>query len=482
MAEIKAITYRIPWFQKPVLLPVALALVGLFWLFNAGLGMTAALSIVLLAQAVFFILLIRRPVWAMAALIVGQLTACNYMVGLPGGTLMSLRFLWTILALLLLVPTLRRQGGIELGNRARRILIPAVIFFCWVTMTMSINTDMASTLKQLREIATALIIVILLPAAVKNERDLKILAMVALITCSVSALFALQQHWTMGFQSYTLYGNPIMYQRAEGLSESPVQLGFNLPMVLLPMVAIYFFKGVSSNARKILILLAIAISIALYFTFTRSGIYSLAPGLLLMALLMKGRARIGLLAVLLVMGVAFLYFINTSDDNRYSQTFGEETSAAGRLVLWQAGVKVACDNPIFGIGRDKFEEESLKYASVIDSELMTTQGAGATLGQYEAHNDFITVWASFGTVALLAYLWLFAGAFRNFLDAYRKSRSRFIKGLAVGCFSALAAYIVNAFTHYVMDTSELMWIMFGLSIATAKVALSQRKSKVKETA
>jgi len=221
-------------------------------------------------------------------------------------------------------------------------------------------------------------------------------------------------------------------------------------------------------------------SVALYFTFTRSGIYSLAPGLLLIFLMMKGRSKMALLLVVLIVGAAFLYFVEASDNNRYSQGFGEDTSATGRLVLWQAGVKVASDNPVIGIGRDNFEKESLKYASVIDTELMATQDAGVALGQYEAHNDFITVWASYGTVALLVYLWLFVGAFRNFRDAYRRSRSRFIKGLAVGCIGALAAYIVNAATHNVMDSSMLLWILCGLSIATAKIALSPRPYKVKE--
>jgi O-antigen ligase len=469
------------WFQNPALFPVAVALVGLCWLFSTGLGITVQLSVVLVAQTVCFILLLRRPVWAMAALIVGQLTACTYMVGLPGGTLISIRFLWTILALLLLLPVLRTQGGMELGNRARRILIPAVIFFCWVTMTMSINTDMASTMKQLREIATALVVLIVLPATIKNERDLKILALVALITCSISALFALQQRWTMGFPGYTLYGSPIPYSRVQGLSESPVQLAFNLPIVLMPMVAMCFFKGVSSNTRKLLVLLAIVMTVALYFTLTRSGLYSLAPGLLLMFLLMKGRAKVGFLLAILILGVAFWGFIGMSENNRYSQGFGEESSAAGRLVLWQAGLRVAWDNPVVGIGRDNFEEESLKYAAVIDTELKTTQGAGRALGQYEAHNDFITIWASFGTVAILAYLWLFVGTFRNFVDAYRRSRSRFIKGLAIGCVGALGTYIVSAATHNVMDTSLLLWILCGLSIATTKIALSQRDSKVKET-
>ena len=113
MAEIKAIAYTPRWYQHPLVLPVAAILVGMFWLFNFRLGMTAPLSIVLLAQIVLFLLLLKRPVWAMAALIVGQLTACNYMTTLPGGMVISIRFLWTILALFLLVPIIRSKGGID---------------------------------------------------------------------------------------------------------------------------------------------------------------------------------------------------------------------------------------------------------------------------------------------------------------------------------------------------------------------------------
>jgi O-antigen ligase len=489
VAQTIAITAKSPWYRSSRLAYGALVVLVLTVFFNSTVGFPVTLSAVLATQLVLFVLLMQRPVWAIAALIIGQLTTNNLMVPL-GGTLISLRFLWTILALVLLVPILYKKGGVKLGSRARRIIIPAIIFSGWIIVTGFMNTDLSRVFQDLRMIITWLVILVLMPAVVKNERDVKRLALVALITCSVSAVFALQQHYQfldlsfLGLPKYELYGvyDPRdSYYRVSGLSESAVQLGFNLPVILLPMAAIFFGKGLSSRNRKLLLLLIIVISAALYFTYTRSGIYSLAPGLLLIVFLMKGKAKKGVFLTLLIVGIAFLIFTQMTG-SRYSKGFGEEGSATGRLVLWQAGVNIAIDNPVIGIGSYRFEEASLAYASAVDPDLMHHEtGAGRALGQYEAHNDFITIWASYGTVALLAFLWLILGIFRNFLDAYRNSRSYFLKRLALGCSGAVAAYIVSAFTHNVLGTSMLIWLLGGLSIATTKIALSRPLSKEKRT-
>ncbi len=114
------------------------------------------------------------------------------------------------------------------------------------------------------------------------------------------------------------------------------------------------------------------------------------------------------------------------------------------------------------------------------ANLRSTMGGNnfrGALGFYEAHNDFITVWAEYGTVALLAYLWVFTGIFRNFLETYRRSSSLFLKSLALGCFGAIICYMVNAFTHNVMDSSQLLWIFAGLSLATTKLTLSEQTAQ-----
>ena len=473
-----AIDRPVRWFQNPLLLPAIVVILGLFFVGTTQWGLSGPLCLALIAQVIFFLLLLYRPVWAIAALIVGQFTESDYMFPLMG-TMISVRFLWTIMAISFLVPILIRRGGIKLGAKAKRVVIPAIMFVSIATVANYVNTDLADTVKYLRIHATGLTILFLLPATVKNGKDIKILAVVALVTASISALVAVMQHYSFrGFPVYELYPGTFMNQRTPGLTLSEIHLSFYLPIIIVVLVAIYFLRAVGPRARKLLLILMFIMMAGLFFTLTRSGMYALVPGLLALILLMKGKMRMRLLVIFLIMAVGFLGYSEIKN-NRFSKGFGEEKSAAARLVLWQAGVNIAKDNPVLGIGSWRYKEVSAAYASTIDPELMATMGAGADLGEFEAHADFITVWVSFGTLALLAYLWLFVSIFRNFFVAYRESSTRFLKAISLGCFGAMAAYIVNAATHNVMDNSMLLWILGGLSIATTKLALSKRPSKAK---
>ena len=333
---------------------------------------------------------------------------------------------------------------------------------------------------------SALVFLIFIPAVVKSEKDLKRLGIVILITCFVSSLFGILQY-IGGFvvippyAIYDIYEPEGSFVRVFGLSESAVQLGFNLPMILLPLIGLYFIRGINSHSRKIIILIAIVISIALYLTFTRSGLYSLVPGAIFLLFSLKGKARRSLFLLVLCAIVVGLVFLGIST-NRYSQGFGDDSSSTGRLVLWQAGVQIALDNPITGIGWARFRDVSTQYAAFINTDLMEHEsGAGEALGRYEAHNDFIHIWAAFGSLALISFIWIFIGIFKNFFIAYRRLRTRFLRGFTIGCFGAVAAYIVNAFTHNVMDTSMLLWIIGGLSIACIKLVMNDKYPKKVET-
>jgi len=438
------------------------------YLFSFLFGYDISVSLVLAAQIFLYVLLFNRPVWAMAALIVGQLTlpTYSYILGELG---ISVIFSWSTLTLLLLVPILSRKGGIRLGSGARRIIIPAIILVGVAAIANFVNIDPTFAMQYLRQEFSWLVILILLPAAVKNERDLKRLALVALITASVSAIFAWMQWYTPALRD-DLEG------RMVGLTVHPSHLGYTTPLVLLPTVAVYFLKGVNSRARKLIMLLIIIMAVGLYLSFTRTGIYSLASGLLLMVLLMKGKPKKELFLITLIVGAAFFYYVSM-ESNRYYEV--EEGRDEGRWALYQSGVNIALDYPLLGIGAYRFTEVSMEYASAIAPSLIE-KGAAGSLGLHTAHNDFITIWASFGTVALLAYLWLLVGIFRNFLEASRHSHTRFLKAFTIGCLGAMAAYIVNSALHNMMSPTMLIWIMGGLSIAATKITLSNRYSKVNE--
>jgi oligosaccharide repeat unit polymerase len=469
MLETEVIAYRPRWFQNPLLPMVIAAAAGLFWLGTVKLGMSWPFCLVLVAQVILFILLFKRPVWAMASLIVAQLTVNSFQFSIFGVP-MSLRLFWTIMVLIFLVPILRERGKLEIGSRVWLIIIPAITFFFLATISNLINTDLYYTIRYLRNAATALTILFLLPASIENEMDLKILSLVALITCSASAIFALMQHYTSLDLAPVSINEIILYDaRVTGLSPEPYAVGYIFPVVLLPMIGLYFLKGVKSRTRVLLLFLAAIIATALYFSFTRSGIYSLALGLLVMIFYMKGKPKKQLLVVFLVIFIAFFAFVFAAG-NRYVQGFGDESSAAGRLVLWQAGLNIALDNPILGIGANRFTEVSPEYASTISSSSMQTQGAGRALGVYAAHDDFLTIWLSFGIVALLVYLWLFVNIFHKFLEAYRHSKTRFLKGFTLGCIGAMPALLLYSAVQNLMESSMLLWVMAGLAIATTKLA------------
>lgn len=474
---IKTIDYQHRWFQNPLLLPIIAVTVGLYWLGITVLGMNWLFCLVVMVQVVLFFLLFQRPVWAIASLIVGQLSISSFqfsLFGLP----MSLRLFWTILALVFLLPFLMNRGKINLGSRARNIIIPAFIFFILATISNLINTDLYTSLRYLREPATALVILFLLPAAVENEKDLKILGVVALMTCAVSALVALIQTFTTS-ASVPLVPGMSSNIRVSGLALSPWFLGYMFPVVLLPIISVYFLKGVNSATRVLLIFLFILIALGLYYSYTRSGVYSAILGVLVIIFFMRGKPKRQLMLFSIII-FAIFFGIVFALGNRYVQGFTSEQSAAGRLVLWQAGLNIALNNPVLGIGVGQFMKVSPEYASTISVKAMQTLGSGGVLGVYSVHDDYLTVWSSFGTMALLVYLWLLVSIIINFIIAYRHSQTRFFKGFTLGCIGVMAALILFAAVNNLLESSELMWVLGGLSIATTKMALSKEFSSEKK--
>jgi len=477
VSEAKVIEQQPRRFPYGKLLLGAIAIIIIAWFLAAQFNFNGPLSVVLAGQVVCYVLMFRRPVWAFAALIVGQLTAAGFSIGLSETSILTIRFLWTVLTLVLLIPVIRRYGAIKLGPRARRIIMPAIIFFLWAIVANVVNTNMATTLQYARTAATALVILFLLPAAIRNEKDVRIVVVVALVAGAASALVAVMQHYSnLGLPSWEIYEGVFHQGRTTGLSETPIQLAYNLPIVVAPLIAIYFIRATSPRVRKYLLLIILIMIMGIFFTYTRSGMYSLAPAFLIMILLLKGKPKKELFLITLLLAVSFFWYSDMKG-NRYSKGFTTERSAAGRLVLWEAGVKIALDNPVFGIGSDKFLGEASGYKEAVSAANLERLGAGAALGTEKPHNDFIRVWLSYGTVAFIAFIVALIGIFRNFLEVYRRAQNKFIKGLAIGCLGALGSYIVNAATHNFMDSAYLLWILAGLSIGMTKLVMSRKARK-----
>jgi O-antigen ligase len=159
---------------------------------------------------------------------------------------------------------------------------------------------------------------------------------------------------------------------------------------------------------------------------------------------------------------------------------GQEESSVARGILTQAGTAIALDNPIFGIGAERFTEVSPQYAYKVDPILIAYETdryfSYTTLGEDEPHNDFIMMWLTHGTPALIVYILLYFIMFYNLMYSFRNSNNRFIKGVSVGLAAGLITYIVNSFYHNLLVTLPLLWIMAGFTLVTAKLAAKEKRT------
>ncbi|MBU2009448.1 MAG: O-antigen ligase family protein [Chloroflexi bacterium] len=464
-----ATTQRAWW---PLAVPFAIILAMALVVGMTVSPLEPALFLVLAAQVVMaFLGFVHRPAWLLASLTVGQLTSANYMVPV-GGLQVSTRLVWTMAAPVLLLPYVARFG-LDLGPRARRLITPMVIFFALTLLSNAIYTDPGYTFKYFRYTAFWLVTVFLFPVLAREERDLKLWSVVVLIAGTISGVLAVMQHYSI-WRAWDFMVSPITRSgfgnRAPGLAEAPPQLSWGLAPIIVVLIGVFFLSSIKGKKAWCMVASGLALSLGLYFTYTRTAPYALAAGGLAMGLFFAGRLRREFLLALLLVGAGFWWYTDMVG-NRYDRTsFTEDRSGATRMVFWQAGLNIVKANPVLGMGHRDYESTSLEYEASISPYYLELFGAGNSLGTSAVHNDFLNVWLSFGTPALLLFLFLFGAVFWNFVEAYRRASSPFLKGLSLGGAGAVVTYAVNAFLHNIMDSSALFFVLAGLSLALTSLA------------
>jgi O-antigen ligase len=246
------------------------------------------------------------------------------------------------------------------------------------------------------------------------------------------------------------------------------------------VLGIYLARVVRSGTRQFIVISMVLMAAALYFTYTRSALLALVLGLVALFLFLRTRIKGKIILAAMLLLIAFIAISGITEGHYLwgrAESIQEESSIS-RKILWQTGTAIAVDNPILGIGAYRFTEVSAQYSDKVDPSLLAWEQEQywgyATLGSEAVHNDFLAVWVSYGTLALIAYLWLYFAILRNLLDSHRASTSRFIKGLSIGLAAALIGYAVNSFYHNAMGTLPLFWILAGFSVVAANLALRRQ--------
>jgi len=436
-------------------------------------------QVIVAMEMLFLLIAIRDPLWALGAILLSELTIKNYFLDLAGMQV-STRLFITLVALLISVPVLVRP--LQLGPRARPILMSMAAFVAIAVLASAAASDMAYVFKFSRFLATGCIATVLFATLIRTREDVERVAGVALIIGLASAVAAVLQHYEFrGAPVFAVVPNDVFHDglrewggRALGLTEHPVYLTNDLFILLFPLLAFIILRAAPERSIPSLVALLLIVLAALYFTQTRSWVYSAGLAIVVMAMATSGRMSQELLILLVIAAGGFWYWSERTG-NRYTLGPGSDDSAATRPVLWSAALNIALDNPVLGVGHNRFLELSPQYAERIDDSLLERQGAGSALGTYTPHNDFLNVWLSFGTLALFAYLGLIWFSATNFLYAYRTFTDPSLQAISLGSFGTMVAFSGNSLFHNFFDSTLLIWILAGFSIALSGLANRSRE-------
>jgi O-antigen ligase len=134
-------------------------------------------------------------------------------------------------------------------------------------------------------------------------------------------------------------------------------------------------------------------------------------------------------------------------------------AVAERLAMWEAGLSMFRDRPIYGVGAGNF---NVAYPRYRVPQFVYSRG--------HAHNYYIHVAAEAGMIGLAAYALVLAAAWVDLGRALRRLRDGWLKALAVGAAGVLAAVMA----HQVVENLHVLNMNLHLFAALALPALALR--------
>lgn len=428
-------------------------------------------ALAMVAVGASMMLVAQHPAWVVVPPLIVEFALGGYEV--PGlGT--SLRVLVTMGAALVALVMLARSRSMPTWDTpARWVAFPTLVFIVLATVVNLLFSELDYVAKYLRYQLGLGITMALVLLFVRDRRGIVICSVVAVCLASVSSIVAIGQRIGGPFalftvstvETLTLFGG-----RSFGLSGSPVSLANALTSAVVPLLGVLAVSWLHLPRWRVpLLLAALVILVGVYLSTTRSAILAVIAGaVVIMACVDAPRrfvlAGIGVVGALLL-GASVIFGLV---DNRFLLNTDEDKSAAGHVAIGQVALAVALDHTVLGIGRENFGRVSRAYASAVSLGGTGQQSGVESIGVIEPHNDFLTVWCSWGIFGLLTYLAILFGTLRNLLVA-RKSADSLVRGLAVGCIAGLIAYLVNSSLHNSLDASVILWYYAGLSATLASV-------------
>lgn len=348
-----------------------------------------------------------------------------------------------------------------------------------------VTVDPAATTFELLRLCALFATFMIAALLIRTHTRRRVLATTLCIVAAFEALYGLRE---AALQRYEIWGwvNKLIFHRVTGTFVNPNHFGHYVAIVLpmaLYLAAVEWRNTASNQQMSVLrrlallfehgilrtsfaVLSALACTAGLLLSQSRGAMLAAASGLLFTIALLPGRrvARLTLAAVAgiaLVAGLA-LFLGPERTLQRFVPTDIEVNALAGRRIAMRAGIDVWHRFPILGSGLGTFER-------VVAME----QQEGLDLTYHHAHNDYVEIAATAGTLGLVivvatfvgGYVWLLRMTF-GVSSRELSWRRRAFQAAALASISIAAVHALFDFNFYIPANPATLMAMAGAAVAS----------------
>lgn len=344
------------------------------------------------------------------------------------------------------------------------LLLFSFVTFAWLSSLYSMYPDISA------EGALPFIWfleVVFLSSTVTNLKQLKALLIIYFL-CIFKMSFYGARTWAMRgfeFSDWGIKGPPGFFNNSGE---------FSLLIAIAGVMAIPFIVAMKPSTR-VYWLLPVTSFMTVLGANSRGGQLALLVGCVYLLLVYK-KIKIKNIIAVIALGVAVWFILPEEQKERFSAA-GDDGTSTARLVYWEAGIDMARENPLFGVGYRAFPEHFDLYYRGTDDRL--------TISRKEvAHNAVVEVASTLGLPALFFYLLMHLAIFRKTATHSLMSTEdqNFVLHLSRALSAAIIVYFVGSmfmsitFYPYIYFLLSLK-IMLGVSVAKSSESRAQLKTK-----
>lgn len=300
----------------------------------------------------------------------------------------------------------------------------------WLSAINSLYPEISS-----RSITTPFIFaleVLFLSSCVRNVKQLQLLLIVFFL-CIFKMSFFGARVWAgrgFGFAGWGIQGPAGFFQNSGE---------FSLLMAICAVMSIPLILSMKSKT-KMYWLLPITAVMTVMGASSRGGQLALLVGLVYLLLAYRKIRFKNLVYISIVVFAAWAIF--PEEQKARFQSSGEDETSTSRLHYWNAGIDMAKNYPLLGVGFRAFPEHYDRYYKVSTGSYISNR-------KEVAHNSLVEVASTLGVPALILYIMFHVSVFssRSLLKKHTDQGPAliFLESFRVSLNAAVITYFVGAF-------------------------------------